>query len=88
VKRRNPDVARVYRRQNSGHKADARAMAQFGIFKAQVPDFAQHGGAIRVAVGIPTGGKGEHGIDRLKSRVADGKKIKPLSRHRFNDSTT
>ena len=31
--------------------------AQFGELEAQIANFAQHGAAIRVPVGIPTGGK-------------------------------
>ena len=51
------DFAGVHGVEDAGHEADARAVAQFGVFKAQLADFAQHGAAIRVAMGIPAGGK-------------------------------
>ena len=53
----NFDFARVHRVQDAGHEADADAVAQLGVFKAEVADFAQHGAAVGVAVGIPAGGK-------------------------------
>ena len=51
----NLDFARLHRLEDAGHQADADAVAQLRIFKAQVADFAQHRAAIRVTVGIPAG---------------------------------
>jgi hypothetical protein len=36
-------------------QADACAVAKFGIFEAQVADFAQHGASVSVTMRIPTG---------------------------------
>jgi hypothetical protein len=52
----NLDLARVHRVEDARHEADADAVAQLGVFKAEVADFAQHGASVRVAVGIPAGG--------------------------------
>ena len=43
--------------ENSGQQADACAMAQLGVFKAQIAYFSQHGPAIGVTMGVPAGGK-------------------------------
>jgi len=41
--------------EDARHQTDAGAMTELGKFKAEVADFAQHGAAIRVPMGIPTG---------------------------------
>jgi hypothetical protein len=56
----DPDFPRVHGIEDAGHEADAGAVAQFGEGKTQFADFAQHGAAIGVPVGIPAGGKGIH----------------------------
>ena len=61
VERGNFDFAGVDGIENAGHEADAGAVAEFGVFEAEVADFAEHGAAVVVAMGIPAGGKGEHG---------------------------
>ena len=53
----NLDLARVHGLQDAGQQTEPDAVAELGIFKAEVADFAQHGAAVRVAVGIPAGGK-------------------------------
>ena len=53
-------LACLDRFQNSRQETDASAMTQFGPVETQFADFAQHGAAISVAMGIPTGGKGNH----------------------------
>ena len=53
----NLDFARVHRFEDAGHEADADAVAQLGVFKTEVADFAQHGAPVRVTMGIPAGGK-------------------------------
>ena len=62
VQRGNFDLTGGHRFENAGHQADARAVAQLRIFEAQVANLAQHGPAIRVPMGIPTGREGEHGV--------------------------
>ena len=51
----NFNFARVHGFEDSGHQADADAVAQFGVFKTEVADFAQHRAPIGVAMGIPAG---------------------------------
>jgi len=55
VERGNLDLARVHGFEDAGHEADADAVAQLGIFKTEVADFAQHGATVGVTVGIPAG---------------------------------
>jgi hypothetical protein len=57
VEARNFDLARVDRFENSRKKADANAVAQFGILKAEIANLAQHGPAIGVPARIPTSRK-------------------------------
>ena len=56
----NFDFARVHGFEDAGHEAEPDAVAEFGVSKAEVADFAQHRAAIRVALGIPAGGKRIH----------------------------
>ena len=53
----NLDFARVHGFQDAGQEPEPDAVAEFGAGKAEVADFAQHGATVRVAFGIPTGGK-------------------------------
>ena len=53
----NFDFARVHGFEDAGHEAEADAVAQLGVFKTEVADFAQQGAPVRVPVGIPAGGK-------------------------------
>ena len=55
VERGNLDLARVHGFKDARHEADADAVAQLGVIKTEVADFAQHGAAVGVTVGIPAG---------------------------------
>ena len=61
----NLDLPRFDGLDNARHQADASAVAQLGVFKTQFPDFPQHRAAIRVPVGIPTGGKRIHNLSNM-----------------------
>ncbi len=61
----NFDFTRVHGFQNAGQEAEPDAVAEFGPGKAEVADFAQHCAPVRVAFGIPAGGKRVH-VRRLK----------------------
>ena len=61
----NLDFARAHGVEDAGHEADARAVTEFGVFKTQFANFAQHGATVRVAVGIPTGREGIHVAKQL-----------------------
>jgi len=54
VERGDLPLARGDGIEDAGHEADAGAVAEFGVFKAEVTDFAQRGAPIRVAMRIPT----------------------------------
>jgi len=49
------DLAGVDGLDDAGDEADADAVAELGVFKAEVADLAQHGAAAGVAAGVPTG---------------------------------
>ena len=56
----NLDHARLVRVDDSRHKAQPDAVAQFGILKPKVANLLEHRAAVGVAVGIPAGGKRIH----------------------------
>jgi len=56
----NPDHAGVHRVKDAGQEADADAVAQLGIIKAQRADFLEHRAAIDVALRVPATGKRIH----------------------------
>ena len=58
----NLDHPGLDRLHNPGDEAQADAVAQLGILKAEVADFLKHLAAIGVAVGVPAGGEGIHGV--------------------------
>lgn len=67
VERGDFDFTGVDGFEDARHEGNAGAVAEFSVFEAEVADFAEHGAAIVVAVGIPAGGKGIHGrVKRVK----------------------
>ena len=51
----NFDLAGLHGVEDAGHQAETDAVAQLGVFKAQIADLAQHRAAVGVAGGIPAG---------------------------------
>ena len=65
----NFDLTRVHGLQDAGQETEPDAVAEFGVGKAEVADFAQHGATVRVAFGIPAGGERIHSGVKIKDRA-------------------
>ena len=55
VQRGNLHLARANGVENAGHEADACAVTEFGVFKTEIANFAQHGASVGMAMRIPAG---------------------------------
>ena len=53
VQRRNLHLARAHSIENTRHEADACAVTEFGVFKTEIADFAQHGASVGMAMRVP-----------------------------------
>ena len=53
VQRGNLHLACAHGIENTRHEADACAVAEFGVFKTEIANFAEHGATIGVAMRIP-----------------------------------
>ena len=62
MQRRNFHLACAHCVEDARHETDARAVTEFGEFKAKLADFAQQGAAIRMAMRIPAGRERIHGV--------------------------
>ena len=47
---------------DAGEKAETDSVAEFGVLKTEIANFPEHGAAIGVAMGVPAGGEGVHGM--------------------------